>query len=165
MIQSVRHETKDAYSFAQLCEMAEEEKDFPSRVDVNDQSFFAPLNMGEAIREYCRKTDQQVPETIGQLSTVIYQSLAQSYAKTVKEIEDNTGKSFDTICIIGGGANADYLNSLTAKATKKTVTAGPTEATAIGNILAQLIAEGEIKDLKSAREIVAASFEIKTFTD
>ena len=165
MIQSVRHETKDAYSFAQLCEMAEEERDFPSRVDVNDQSFFAPLNMGEAIREYCRKTDQQVPETIGQLSTVIYQSLAQSYAKTVKEIEDNTGKSFDTICIIGGGANADYLNSLTAKATKKTVTAGPTEATAIGNILAQLIAEGEIKDLKSAREIVAASFEIKTFTD
>ncbi len=163
MIQSVRHETKDAYSFAELCEMAEDEKDFPSRVDVNDQSFFAPLNMGEAIREYCKKTDQQVPETIGQLSAVIYQSLAESYDKTVKEIEKNTGKIYDNICIIGGGANADYLNLLTAKATGKHVTAGPTEATAIGNILAQLIAEKEVSDLKSAREMIAASFDIKSY--
>ncbi len=163
MIQSVRHETKDAYSFAQLCEMAEEEKDFPSRVDVNDGSFFAPLNMGEAIRDYCRKTSQQIPETIGQLSTVIYQSLAESYSKTVKEIERNTGKTYDNICIIGGGANADYLNKLTAKACEKSLTAGPTEATAIGNMIAQLIAEGEIEDLRSAREIIATSFDIKEY--
>ncbi|MCR4655943.1 MAG: rhamnulokinase [Lachnospiraceae bacterium] len=163
MIQSVRHEAKDAYSFAQLCEMAEEEKDFPSRVDVNDASFFAPLNMGEAIRDYCRKTSQQVPETIGQLSAVIYQSLAESYSRTVEEIERNTGKTYDNICIIGGGANADYLNKLTAKACGKKLTAGPTEATAIGNMIAQFIAEGEIKDLKSAREIVASSFDIKEY--
>ncbi|HAG69536.1 MAG TPA: rhamnulokinase [Lachnospiraceae bacterium] len=163
MIQSVRHETKDAYSFAQLCEMAEDERDFPSRVDVNDSSFFAPLNMSEAIREYCKKTDQQVPETIGQLSTVVYQSLAESYGQTVKEIERNTGKAYDNICIIGGGANADYLNALTAKATGKAVTAGPTEATAIGNMVAQLIAGKEIKDLKSAREIIASSFDIKNY--
>lgn len=162
MIQSVRHEAGDAYSFAELCEMAEE-ADFPSRVDVNDQSFFAPLNMSEAIRDYCKKTKQEVPETIGQLSCVIYQSLAESYNETVKEIESNTGKTYDNICIIGGGANADYLNKLTAKATGKHLTAGPTEATAIGNIVAQMIAEGEISDLKNARELIAKSFEIKEY--
>ena len=87
MIQSVRHELNDAYSFAQLCEMAEKENDFPSRVDVNDDCFLSPDNMTEEIKDYCRRTGQKVPETIGQLATVIYQSLADSYGETVKEME------------------------------------------------------------------------------
>ncbi len=163
MIQSVRHELSDSYSFAQLCEMAEEEKDFPSRVDVNDNKFYAPENMGEAIKDYCRGTGQKVPETVGQLSAVIYQSLAESYAATVKELEDITGESYEAINIVGGGSNADYLNRLTAQKSGRTVYAGPGEATAIGNLMAQMIADGVFAGLKEAREAVFNSFDIKTY--
>jgi rhamnulokinase len=163
MIQSVRHELNDAYSFAQLCSMAEEAKDFPSRVDVNDDSFLAPSNMTEAIKDYCKNKGEKVPEALGELTTVIYQSLADCYGQTVNEIEENTGKNFESIHIIGGGSNAAYLNQLTANATKKTVYAGPGEATAIGNLAAQIIAEGELKDLKDARKCIFDSFDVKTY--
>lgn len=161
MIQSVRHELKDAYSFAQLCGMAEEKRDFPSRVDVNDDSFLAPENMTEAIQEYCRKTNQQVPQEIGEIAAVIYQSLAESYAMCVKEIEEVTGRSFSRIHIVGGGSNAGYLNELTAKATGLEVYAGPTEATAIGNLTAQMIQGKEFADVAQARSCIYQSFDIK----
>ena len=163
MIQSVRHEYKDAYSFAQLCDMAEESKNFPSRVDVNDPSFLSPDNMVEAIKKYCQKTGQPVPESVGELASVVYRSLAQSYGETVSGLEKIAGRTYDGIHIIGGGSNAAYLNQLTADATGKTVYAGPGEATAIGNLLAQMIYAEELTDLKSARQCVRDSFEIKTF--
>lgn len=163
MIQSVRHELEDAYSFAQLCKMAEENIAFPSRVDVNDEAFLAPDNMQEAIKEYCRKSGQQVPESIGEMATVIYQSLAESYAKTIEEIEAITGKVYDTIHIVGGGSNAVYLNKLTAEKTKKKVLTGPSEATAIGNLMAQMIEDKVFTDLKTARRCIYESFEIKEF--
>lgn len=163
MIQSVRHEYNDAYSFAQLCEMAEESRDFPSRVDVNDPSFLSPDSMVEAIKQYCQKTGQPVPESVGELASVVYRSLAQSYGETVSGLEKIAGRTYDSIHIIGGGSNAAYLNQLTADATGKTVYAGPGEATAIGNLLAQMIHAEELVDLKSARKCVRESFEIKTF--
>lgn len=163
MIQSVRHEYQDAYSFAQLCDMAEESRDFSSRVDVNDQSFLSPDSMIEAIKQYCKKTGQPVPETVGELAAVVYRSLAQSYGETVKELETIAGRIYDSIHIIGGGSNAAYLNQLTAEATGKTVYAGPGEATAIGNLLAQMIHAGDLADLKGARQCVRDSFEIKTY--
>ena len=163
MIQSVRHEQEDAYSFAQLCKMAAENKDFSSRVDVNDSVFLAPDNMTMAIKEYCRKTGQEVPETIGEISAVIYQSLADCYGKTVGELEHNTGKKYDSIQIIGGGSNADYLNQLTSNATGKVVYAGPSEATAVGNLMAQMIRNKEFDSLSEARKCVFDSFEIKKF--
>ena len=163
MIQSVRHELGDAYSFAQLCEMAEQNRSFPSRVDVNDNCFLAPENMTAAIQEYCERKGQPKPETPGEIVTVIYRSLADCYGETVRELEANTGKVYDSIRIIGGGANAEYLNRLTSDAAKKTVYAGPTEATAIGNLLAQMIRGGELKDLAEARKCVFDSFEIKRY--
>ena len=163
MIQSVRHEYQDAYSFAQLCDMAEESRDFSSRVDVNDQSFLSPDSMIEAIKQYCQKTGQPVPETVGELAAVVYRSLAQSYGETVKELETIAGRTYDSIHIIGGGSNAAYLNQLTADATGKTVYAGPGEATAIGNLLVQMIHAGDLADLKNARKCVRESFEIRTF--
>lgn len=163
MIQTVRHEHQDAWSFAQLCEMAEESRDFSSRVDVNDPSFLSPDSMIQAIRQYCQKTGQPVPETVGELAAVVYRSLAQSYGETVKELETIAGKTYDSIHIIGGGSNAAYLNQLTADATGKTVYAGPGEATAIGNLLAQMIHAGDLADLKEARQCVRDSFEIKTY--
>ena len=163
MIQSVRHELDDKYSFAELCEMAEACKEFPSRVDVNDEVFMAPENMTEAIREYCRHTKQQVPETTGEIATVIYQSLAKSYQQTIEEIEANTGQHFDCIHIIGGGSNAAYLNQLTADATGRRVYAGPSEATAIGNLMAQMIKDQVLSDLTEARRCVKRSFEIAVY--
>ena len=163
MIQSVRHELNDAYSFAQLCDMADEVRAFPSRVDVNDNVFLAPENMTEAIKQYCRDTNQQVPETVGELATVIYQSLAESYAETVKEIEAITGVHYPAINIVGGGSNAVYLNQLTAEKTGRTVYAGPGEGTAIGNLMAQMLKVGEFKDLKEARQCVFDSFGVKTY--
>ncbi len=163
MIQSVRHETKDAYSFAKLCQMAEENKDFPSRVDVNDDVFLAPPDMTRAIREYCHKSGQPVPESVGELSAVIYRSLAACYKETVQEVEKNTGRHFDSIHIIGGGSNAAYLNQLTADASGRKVLAGPGEATAIGNLMAQMIRQGELTDLKEARKCVMRSFKIQEY--
>ncbi len=163
MIQSVRHELNDTYSFAQLCEMAAENKSFPSYIDVNDTVFMAPDNMTEAIKNDCRKTKQPVPETTGEIAAVIYQSLARCYKKTIEELEANTRKIYNEIQIIGGGSHAAYLNQLTANAAKKTVYAGPAEATAIGNIIAQMIQKNELKNLKEARQCVSESFDIKVY--
>lgn len=163
MIQSVRHELKDAYSFSRLCELAIEADGFKSRVDVNAECFLAPDNMTEAIRKYCKDTNQKEPDTAGELAACIYNSLAMSYADTVEEIEKITGKAYSRIHIVGGGANADYLNELTAKYTKKAVYAGPTEATAIGNILAQMLKEKEFSTIEEARTAVYNSFPIKKF--
>jgi len=158
MIQSVRNELGKAHSFSKLCDMAEKEKNISSRVNVNDNCFLAPENMTEEIKNYCRRTKQEVPESPGQLVAVIYQSLAESYAATVKEIEMITGKTFDAIHIVGGGSNADYLNKLTAIKSQRTVYAGPGEATAIGNLAVQMIEAGEFEDLQKARDCIYKSF-------
>lgn len=163
MIQSVRHELNDAYSFAELCELATKANYFKSRVDVNEDSFLSPDSMTEAITEYCRETNQCVPNTVGELVYCIYQSLVESYSKTVKEIERITGRTYHRIHIVGGGSNAGYLNELTAKATKKDVYAGPAEATAIGNILAQMLKAREFTTIEEARQGVYDSFPIKKY--
>ena len=164
MIQSVRHELDDAYSFGQLCAMAEEVKNFPSRVDVDEHRFFAPDSMIDTIREACRESGQPVPETPGELSTVVYQSLADCYKKSLSNLEAMTGKTYPALNIIGGGAKAEYLNQLTANSTGKTVYAGPTEATAIGNIVCQMLACGDFKSVAEARSCIFDSFAVKTFT-
>ena len=103
------------------------------------------------------------PETPGEVARVIYRSLAECYRKAVKELEEIRGEACDAIYIVGGGANADYLNRLTASATGKTVFAGPTEATAIGNLGAQMIADGVFTDLKDFRRGVKRSFAVKEY--
>ena len=163
MIQSVRHELDDAYSFAQLCAMAEEVSDFPSRVPANDDMFLAPESMIKAIQDCCENSGQPVPKTPGELSTVIYQSLADCYGETVKEIEAISGRTFSKIHVVGGGSNADYLNQLTANATGKVVYAGPGEATSIGNIAAQMLKDGVFATLEEARTCIFDSFGVKTF--
>ena len=165
MIQSVKKELAAAgqdYSFAQLCSMASEET-IPSLVDCNDDCFLAPESMTEAVREFCRKKGEPVPETAAALASVIYNSLAKCYGETVEELEQVTGKKYGQVHIVGGGANADYLNRLTAAYTGRPVYAGPTEATAIGNLAAQMIRAGEYADLKAAREGIFHSFDIKEY--
>ena len=163
MIQSIRHEYNDAYSFAQLCELAQENKDFPSRVDVNDDKFLSPDNMTQAVQDYCKETGQRVPETIGELAEVVYQSLAICYKKAIHNLEEIAGKTYNSIHIIGGGSNAVYLNQLTASATGKKIYAGPSEASALGNMLAQMIRNEEFTSLQNARICVFDSFDIKKY--
>ena len=163
MIQSVRHEYDDKYGFAEICQMAEEAKDFPSRVDANDECFLSPESMIEEVKDYCRRTGQKVPETLGEIATVIYTSLAECYAKTAKELEEMTERTFSRIHVVGGGSNAGYLNELTARATGKEVHAGPGEATAIGNITAQMLKAEEFESIEEARTTIHESFGIKVY--
>lgn len=162
MIQSVKKEIGGDKGFGEICEMASG-CEITSLVNCNDDRFLAPENMTEEVKAACRESGQQVPEGIAQTAAVIYNSLARCYAETKEEIEEMTGKTYDRIHIVGGGANADYLNRLTAKAAKVPVYAGPTEATAIGNISAQMIADGELSSLTEARESIFASFSIKKY--
>ena len=116
-----------------------------------------------AIQKYCESSGQVVPETPGQIAAVVYQSLAESYGQTVKEIEEITGKHYEAVNIVGGGANVDYLSQLTANSTRRTVYAGPMEATALGNLIAQMIQKKEFMSLEEARKAVFDSFAVKTF--
>ena len=156
MIQSVKKEFTEDLSFAQICEMASKET-ISSIVDCNDDCFLAPKSMIEAVQKFCRDTDQQVPETVGEIASVIYNSLAKCYGDTVEEIEDITGNKYDTIYVVGGGSNAEYLNELTAKYTGRKVSAGPSEATAIGNVIVQMLHDGVFTSLPEARTCVGES--------
>ncbi len=162
MIQNVQKEIAADLSFGEICDMASREE-ITSLVDCNDPRFLAPENMTAEVQAACRESAQQVPERPAEVANVVYRSLAECFGEACREVEELTGKSYDRIHIIGGGAKAGYLNELTAKKTGKTIYAGPTEGTAIGNIAAQMITMGALKDLADARAFIARSFEIKEY--
>ncbi|MCD8119602.1 MAG: rhamnulokinase [Lachnospiraceae bacterium] len=162
MIQSLKKELADRYSFAELCRLAEESRN-DSVVNCNDDRFLAPPSMMRAIREVLAESGQEQPQSPGDYARIIYRSLAVCYGDTIREIEALTGNSCDKIHVVGGGANADYLNRLIAEATKKTVLAGPIEATAIGNLAAQMLTAGVWKTLAEARNCIYESFEVKRY--
>lgn len=162
MIQSVKKEFTEDLSFAEICEMASKET-IASIVDCDDDSFLAPKSMIKAVQKFCRDSDQQVPETVGEIASVIYNSLAKCYGDTVEEIEKITGKKYSTIYVVGGGSNAGYLNELTAKYTGRKVSAGPSEATAIGNVIVQMLHDGVFASLPEARTCVKESFDVKMY--
>ena len=161
MIQNVKKELDDKYSFTELAEEAAKVSDFDSIVDVNDLSFFAPESMIDAVKNYCKKTGQKVPETVGQIALCVYASLAKCYNLAVEQIEEITGVKFNEINIVGGGCQNVLLNKLTARYTNRKVVAGPIEATATGNIMAQMLASGEIASLADGKNLIKESFEIK----
>ena len=157
-----KREGKD-YSFAQMETWAKECTPFRSLINVDYKSFGTPGNMPEKIREYCRMTGQPVPETVGEVVRCIYESLALKYRYTVDTIGQLRGKPATMINVVGGGTKDKFLSQMTADACGIPVCAGPEEATAIGNLVMQAIAQGEIKDLAEAREVVANSFEMKHY--
>ena len=162
MIQNVKKEFEDKFSFAELCDMATTST-CDSIVDCNDDCFLAPESMLKAVADFCKASNQAVPEIPADFARVIYRSLAVCYRKTLEEIESVQKVKYNTIFVVGGGSNAIYLNELTAKETGLKVSAGPGEATAIGNILVQLIAKGEFNSLEEARSAVADSFDVKIY--
>ncbi|MBR2448884.1 MAG: rhamnulokinase [Clostridia bacterium] len=161
MIQCIKKEYNDKYSFTDFVDEAKKVENFNSTVDVNDLSFFAPESMISAVKAYCEKTNQKVPNTVGEIVLCVYSSLAKSYKEAVEQIEEITGEKFNEINIVGGGCQNVLLNELTAKMTGRTVVAGPVEATATGNLLAQMLASGEIDTLSQGKKIITDSFEIK----
>lgn len=179
MIQSIRRElngqvyvagreTRGAaerqWSYTELEAEARKCAGFSSRVEVDDARFLAPESMTQAVREYCAETKQAVPQTVGETMQCVYASLAAGYAAAVKELSGLTGRQYTSINIVGGGSRDGYLNELTAKAAGLPVFAGPTEGTALGNLIAQWIASGEYADLASARAAIRQSFTIKEVT-
>ena len=164
MIQCVKKELNDKYGFAEFAALAKESSYFESRVEVNDLSFFAPESMINAIKNYCKKTGQKIPETVGEIAFCIYASLAESYKLSAEQIENITGEKFDRIHIVGGGCQNGLMNELAAKITGRTVIAGPVEATATGNVIAQMLAAGEINTLSEGKALIRDSFENKEIT-
>lgn len=157
-----KREGKD-YSFAQMEEWAKESKALRCFVNVDDPSFATPGNMPERIRAYCRKTGQYVPETVGEIVRCIYESLAMKYRTVVERMQTLTGRKAKVIHVVGGGTKDKFLSQMTADACGIPVAAGPEEATAIGNLMMQAIAAGEVADLGQAREVISASFELKHY--
>jgi rhamnulokinase len=115
------------------------------------------------IAAFCRETAQPVPANAGAFTRTILESLALTYAQTLLELESVIGRKIERLHIVGGGSRSELLNQLTADATGLTVVAGPVEATAIGNILIQMLALGQLKSAAELRGIVEKSFPTQTF--
>lgn len=150
-------------SYADLEKDAMAEKEFVSFIDPDCDVFGKPGNMPQFVKDYCKKTNQPVPENRGQVMRAIYESLALKYRKAMEDVKDVTGKDYEVIHIVGGGTKDGLLCQMAADACDVTVIAGPIEATALGNVAAQLIASGDISDMWKAREIIRNSEETKTF--
>jgi rhamnulokinase len=135
-------------------------KPFKSLINPDDAGFLNPGNMPKAVQDFCERTNQPVPQSKGEIARCIYDSLVLKYKYTLRQIESLTGKKIEKLHIIGGGAHNSMMNQLTADATGIPVFAGPTEATAIGNILLQAKALGKVNSLAEIREIVSNSFEV-----
>lgn len=163
MLQCIRRELGETrFDFGTLSMLARSAGDYPGRVDVNDQRFLAPENMQEAVRVVLAEQGYRNP-TVAQILSCVYHSLAQSYAEAIAGLEKITGKKYTSLNIVGGGSQDAYLNQLTADATGLPVYAGPTEGTAIGNIAVQMIADGALRDVQHARDVIRESFPIKVF--
>ncbi|MBQ6826342.1 MAG: rhamnulokinase [Clostridia bacterium] len=155
LFQNIRRNLNKKYTYDEMMNMAKE-SDFKELINPNAKEFVAPDNMIEAIRNHLGKPE--LP--IGDVLSSVYHSLANSYKEAVETIETVSGKSIDLINIIGGGSKDSYLNELTKEYTGKRLLAGPTEATAIGNLIAQLMYLDKDFTLETARETVKKSFSI-----
>ena len=151
------------YSYAKLEELAAAAEPHRSVLNPSDPRFLAPDNMPQRIAETCRETGQPVPETPGAILRCALESLALLYARTLREAEKLVGWQAEKLHIVGGGSRNALLNQLTADTANIEVVAGPTEATASGNVLVLSIAAGAVSSLTEARQIVRNSFDTETF--
>ena len=153
LFQNIRRNLNKSMTYDEMMELAKNCGEY-KYFDVNDSTLVAPKNMIDAIGKLIGSDD------LGFILNSAYHSLAKSYSKAVTEIEAATGKRFNTIHIVGGGCQDEYLNALTRDYTGKDVTAGPIEATATGNIISQIMRDKKIS-LATARDLIKKSFDIK----
>jgi len=145
--------------FAELIAEVEKTERKHFRIAPNDASFINPADMRLAVNDFCVKNSQGEPKSIGESAAAVYNGLAHEYDSVLRDLEEFTGAPFENLHMVGGGVKDTFLCGLTAKATGKRVTAGPVEASALGNIVAQLIGLGAVADLREGREIISRSFD------
>jgi rhamnulokinase len=165
ILQQVIHEWRKMDITIDYESLIEEAETLPQQaiIDVDASDFHNPSSMIEAIVVYCKKTQQKKPETTGEFMRCIVDSLAHKYNSVAKSIEVCTKQKIEQIHIVGGGCQNNLLNQLIADTLEVEVVAGPVEATALGNILAQAIAKGDISSLQKGRQIIHQSVELKIF--
>ena len=146
--------------------MAEARKAEPLRsiIDPDYGEFFAGGNMEGKIQEFCRRTGQPVPETVGQVARCIYESLALKYRWALERLEEIKGQRIDTLNIVGGGCQNRLLDQMAADSIDRPVITGPVEGAAIGNLLAQAMALGAVKDVADLRRVVRNSEDVNEYT-
>lgn len=167
MIQECRRHWADLgedMSYAELARLAEEAQPFTAFIDPNDASFATPGDMPEKIRAFCSRTNQTVPESKGSILRVATESLALKYRQVVETLSKVTGRTFDKLHAGGGGIQNALLMQSTADALGFPVICGPTEATACGNIITQMVAIGHLPNITAGRELIASSTKTTTFS-
>ncbi len=151
------------YDYATLTQMAEAAPAKLAVLDMNDPAFATTGDMPNKITAHCRRSNQKAPSTPGEFARVILESLAVSYAKVTRMLEEITSKKFKVLHIVGGGCQNNLLNQMAADATGMTVLAGPVEATALGNIMTQAVTTGALESIAAGRALVRRSVGVKTF--
>lgn len=151
------------YSYPELTEMAAGAQPFKAFVDPDHKVFLPPGDMPTRIREFCLKTGQPAPQSKGEIIRCALESLALKYRWTMECLEELLDRQFEVIHVVGGGSRNELLCQFTADATGKMVLAGPSEATAIGNIMVQALAQGHVTSHQEAREVVRRSFELRCY--
>jgi rhamnulokinase len=150
------------YEYGELVKLAAKAPPLRSIVNPDDSRFFKPADMPKAIQDFCRETKQPVPKTEGELVRCAYESLALKYREVLGWLEELTGNSIEVIHIVGGGSKSALLNRFTADACQRPVLAGPVEATALGNLLVQVRASGELSSLAEMRQVIRKSSAVTT---
>ncbi len=151
------------YSWDEIVEMAKAAEPLRSIIDPDYGPFFSAGHMEEKIQDYCRKTGQPIPETPGQIARCIYESLALKYRWALERLEEIKGTKLDALNIVGGGIQNKLLNQMVADAIDRPVVTGPIEGAAIGNLLLQAVALGELKNIDEVRQVVRNSETVVTY--
>ncbi|MBQ2930365.1 MAG: rhamnulokinase [Clostridia bacterium] len=162
MLQCIHKEIDKAHSFAEMADMAGKST-YPAYIDAADNRFLAPDSMLEEVKAALRDAGAPEPADLADVLRAVTMGLAVCYDKSIKEMSEITGKAFTSINIVGGGSANVVLNQMTADVTGLPVYAGPTEGTALGNLAAQMIADGAFADLAAFRAALPGSFEIKEY--
>jgi rhamnulokinase len=149
--------------YTALVALAQKAPAFKSLIDIDHHSFFNPKDMVKAIVEFCRQSNQPIPETIGGFVRCILESLAFKYKDILNKMNAITGAPIEVLHVVGGGSKNRMLNQFTANATGLPLIAGPVEATALGNVLVQAIAQKELANIDEGRQLVASSFTLEVF--
>ena len=152
-----------SYDYAELIPLAEQAAPFRSLVNPDDSTFLTPTDMVSAMQDYCRSSDQSIPESEGQLIRCSLESLALKYRMILEGIASLTGERITVIHVVGGGSKNELLNQFTANACGCPVIAGPSEATALGNVMLQARAAGDVGTLAELRGIVRQSSDMRTY--
>ena len=167
LIQECRRDWQKAgqsLSWNDIVEEAKKAEPFRSIIDPDYGEFFAGGRMVEKIQDFCRETNQPIPESVGQIARCIYESLALKYRWALERLEEIKGRRIDQLNIVGGGCQNRLLNQFAADSIDRPVVTGPVEGAAIGNLLAQAMALGDIRTMDELREVVRRSEAVETYT-